>query len=228
MLHDTGLLPRRYLPEADVAPGVLRPSDTAPAARSRGRRCTRARSRRRRVEDAAWSYPGPLPGCTRLAGMLSLTSRRWTPGWSRTTSSSVTRRPLPPGRHLPLVPARRRPRRRRSRRRHAEPGRGCRDGAAGALVRARGRRPRRRPGTEPDDVGLPVQGVATYEHVLVGGRGYEDAAWCYREPLLEVAGCGAPVLRRRRRRGSGHGLTGTVRAAGRRGRSDASRAATAA
>lgn len=30
------------------------------------------------------------------------------------------------------------------------------------------------------------KGVATYEHVDVGGRRYEDAAWCCREPLLEA------------------------------------------
>ncbi len=32
----------------------------------------------------------------------------------------------------------------------------------------------------------PYKGVANYEHVTAGGRRYEDAAWCYQEPLLEA------------------------------------------
>ena len=32
----------------------------------------------------------------------------------------------------------------------------------------------------------PYKGVASYEHVTVGGRRYDDVAWCYREPLLEA------------------------------------------
>jgi uncharacterized protein (DUF427 family) len=32
----------------------------------------------------------------------------------------------------------------------------------------------------------PYKGVATYEHLLVGGRRFEDAAWCYHDPLLEA------------------------------------------
>ncbi len=39
---------------------------------------------------------------------------------------------------------------------------------------------------ERHHVGCPYKGVASYEHVSVGGRRYEDAAWCYREPLLEA------------------------------------------
>jgi uncharacterized protein (DUF427 family) len=32
----------------------------------------------------------------------------------------------------------------------------------------------------------PYKGVATYEHVSIDGRRYEDAAWCYRRPLPEA------------------------------------------
>jgi uncharacterized protein (DUF427 family) len=30
------------------------------------------------------------------------------------------------------------------------------------------------------------KGVATYEHLVLGHRRYEDPVWCYREPLLEA------------------------------------------
>ena len=43
-----------------------------------------------------------------------------------------------------------------------------------------------RPARRPTTTRCPYKGVATYEHVVVDGRRYEDAAWCYREPLSEA------------------------------------------
>ncbi|WP_206330634.1 DUF427 domain-containing protein [Modestobacter sp. KNN46-3] len=72
MLHETGLMPRWYLPEADLAPGLLRPSDTRTTCPFKGEaRYWHLEADGRRVEDAAWSYPDPVDGCPPLAGLVS-------------------------------------------------------------------------------------------------------------------------------------------------------------
>ncbi len=73
----------------------------------------------------------------------------------------------------------------------------------------------------------PYKGVANYEHVTAGGRRYEDAAWCYQEPLLEAlpaAGATGPSLGRTSRCRSAPEVT----SGGRRGRSARWRAAAVA
>lgn len=72
LLHETGMLPRWYLPEGDVAPGSLKDSATRTSCPFKGEaRYWHVGVDRCRLEGAAWSYPGPVPGCPPLAGFVS-------------------------------------------------------------------------------------------------------------------------------------------------------------
>lgn len=188
LLHETGLLPRWYLPEEDVAPGLLVPSSTRTTCPFKGEaRYWHLQVDGRRVEDAAWSYPEPVAGCPPLAGLLSFYPERLDSWWIE--DEQMLGHPRDP---FHRVDARRSSR-------HVVV-------RVGGEVVAETRLPVAVfetglpvrwyvPGADVADGVLaespttsvcPYKGVATYEHVVVGGRRFEDAAWCYREPLLEA------------------------------------------
>jgi uncharacterized protein (DUF427 family) len=76
-LFETGLPTRFYLPKVDVRMDLLVPSDTVTYCPHKGR--TRYWSLRlddHQIDDAAWSYPFPLPECTRIAGLVSFESKK--------------------------------------------------------------------------------------------------------------------------------------------------------
>ncbi|MDT0277944.1 DUF427 domain-containing protein [Blastococcus goldschmidtiae] len=188
LLHETGLLPRWYLPETDVAPGLLQPSDTRTTCPFKGEaRYWHLDVDGSRVDDAAWSYPDPVAGCPPLAGLVSFYLERLDTWYIE--EEEMLGHPRDP---FHRVDARRSSR-------HVVV-------RVGGQVVAETRSP-----VGIFETGLPVRwyvpeadvrdgvlrasdttsvcpykGVAGYEHVTVDGRRYEDVAWHYPEPLLEA------------------------------------------
>lgn len=69
LLHETGLLPQLYVPEADLAAGVLEPTAHHTHCPFKGAASYRSLRVGERVADnAVWAYPNPLPEAEWLAG----------------------------------------------------------------------------------------------------------------------------------------------------------------
>jgi len=188
MLHETGMLPRWYLPESDVVPGVLLPSATRTTCPYKGEASYwDLEVDGHRVEDAAWSYPDLVPGCPPLTGYVSFYLERLD-AWYVEDEELVGH---------PRDPFHRVDARRSSR--HVVV-------RVGGQVVADTREP-----VAVFETGMPVRwyvpdsdvrselltasgttttcgykGVARYEHVTVDGTQYDDVAWHYAEPLLEA------------------------------------------
>lgn len=82
MLHETRMLPRWYLPRADVAVGLLEPSGTSTHCPFKGdARYWNLRVGDRVVADAFWEYPEPLPTAPPLAGLLAPDLEKLTSWW---------------------------------------------------------------------------------------------------------------------------------------------------
>jgi uncharacterized protein (DUF427 family) len=72
MLHETGLLPRWYLPRADIRTDLLAASTTSSFCPYKGdARYWHLQVGERLVEDAFWEYPEPIPGAPDLTGLLA-------------------------------------------------------------------------------------------------------------------------------------------------------------
>jgi uncharacterized protein (DUF427 family) len=72
LLHETALLPVLYVPVADVAAGVLEPTDHRTHCPFKGdARYWSVRVGDRVAENAVWSYPEPLPAVPWLAGLVA-------------------------------------------------------------------------------------------------------------------------------------------------------------
>ncbi|WP_249522923.1 DUF427 domain-containing protein [Modestobacter marinus] len=188
LLHETGLLPRWYLPEADVVPGALQPSDTRTTCPFKGEaHYWHLEVDGRRVEDVAWSYPEPVDGCPQLAGLVYDDLDRLDSWWIE--EEQMLGHPRDP---FHRVDARRSSR-------HVVVrvgGQVVADTRAPVAVFETGLPARwyvpesdvRAEFLEPSDTTTecPYKGVASYEHLTVAGRRYEDAVWRYPEPLLEA------------------------------------------
>ncbi|MBW8486395.1 DUF427 domain-containing protein [Actinomadura parmotrematis] len=71
VVSETGLPNRLYVPAADVRAELLEPSGKRTVCPYKGEATYwTLRSGGRVVEDAAWSYPDPLPDAAKIAGML--------------------------------------------------------------------------------------------------------------------------------------------------------------
>ncbi len=188
MLHETALLPRWYLPETDVAPGLLRPSNTRTDCPFKGEaHYWDLEVDSHRVEDAAWSCPDPVDGCPPLAGPVSFYFEKvdtWLVedekqiGHPRDPFHRVDARRS--SRHVVVRVSGEVVAETRSPVAVAETGMPVRWYVPQTDVRDGVLEP------SPTTSVCPYKGVATYEHVVVAGRRYEDAAWCHREPLLEA------------------------------------------
>lgn len=188
LLHETGLLPRWYLPQDDVAPGLLQPSATRTTCPFKGEaHYWRLVVDGRTVEDAAWSYPDPVAGCPPLAGLVSfyfekldtwLVEEDQQIGHPRDPFHRVDARRS--SRHVVVRVGGEVVAETRSPIAVFETGLPVRWYVSGADVRNGVLEP-----SETTSV-CPYKGVASYEHVTVGGRRYDDVAWCYPEPLLEA------------------------------------------
>jgi len=188
LLHETGLLPRWYLPGADAAPGLLQASATRTTCPFKGEaHYWHLVVDGRTVEDAAWSYPDPVDGCPPLAGLVSFYFEKLDT-WLVEDDEQIGH-PRDPFHRVDA----------RHSLRHvvvkvggevvAETSSPIAVFETGLPVRWYVPEADVRDGVlEPSETTLvcPYKGVASYEHVTVDGRRYPDVAWCYREPLLEA------------------------------------------
>ena len=72
-LHETGLLPVYYFPEADVRTDLLEPTEHTTHCPFKGdARYWSVRAGERRADNAMWSYPTPLADAPPLAGYVAL------------------------------------------------------------------------------------------------------------------------------------------------------------
>lgn len=73
LVHETALLPRFYVPEADLDPTAFVATDHTTHCPFKGDATYRSlRVGERVVENALWAYPDPLPAASWLAGYASL------------------------------------------------------------------------------------------------------------------------------------------------------------
>lgn len=189
LLHETGLLPVLYIPEGDLRGDLFVPSDHHSVCPFKGvASYLSVRLPDRTVENAAWTYPDPLPGCPPISGHVALywgsldhwyedddellghirdpyhridvrhSSRRVRVGWDGRVLAESSRVRLLYETGLPI--------------RVYVP----RDDLDLDLL-------------EPSDTVTlcPYKGVASYHSVRGAGEPGRDVAWEYREPLDEVA-----------------------------------------
>lgn len=195
MLHETGLLPRWYIPLTDVAADLLVPNEQRTWCPFKGEAVYRdLRLDERQIENVAWSYPEPLDGCPPIADLVSFELARLDAWYEE--DERVLGHPRDP---FHRVDARRSSR-------HVVVRAGgelVAESRSPVALFETGLRPQYylpetdvrtgllRP-SETETV-CPYKGVARYEHIDAGGTRIEDAVWCYREPLLEAL----PVARHR-------------------------------
>jgi uncharacterized protein (DUF427 family) len=188
LLHETGLLPRWYLPEADVAPGMLRPSPTRTTCPFKGEaHYWHLELDGHRVEDAAWSYPEPVPGCPPLAGLVSFYLERLDAWYVE--DEELLGHPRDPFHRVDARHSSRRVAVRVGGQVIAETRKPVAVFETGLPVRWYVPEDDVRDGVlEPSEktTVCPYKGVASYEHVNVGGRRYADVTWHYPDPLLEA------------------------------------------
>jgi uncharacterized protein (DUF427 family) len=189
MLHETRLLPRWYLPRADVRTELLEPSETSTHCPFKGdARYWHLRVGDRVIEDAFWEYPEPLPTAPDLSGLLSPYLEHW--GTWLEEDEEVVGHPRDPFHRVDVLRSSRPVQVRvgehvvaRSARAMAvnETGFPTRwylpvdDVEAGALTR-----------TETSTI-CPYKGSASYWDLDAAGRHFADAVWCYEDPRPEAA-----------------------------------------
>lgn len=188
MLHETRLLPRWYLPLADVRSDLLEPSDTTTHCPFKGdARYWNLRVGDRVVTDAFWEYPVPGPGCPDLTGLVSPYLEKFDRWWEE--DEELLGHPRDPFHRVDARPS-----------------------SARVVVRAGGEEvaSSERP-VAVFETGLPVRwyvpledvrqdllvpsdttticpykGVATYWSVQMPDGRLDDAVWTYRDPLPEA------------------------------------------
>jgi uncharacterized protein (DUF427 family) len=189
LLHETGLLPVLYIPEAGLRSDLFVPSDHHTVCPFKGvASYLSLRLPDRTVENAAWTYPTPLPGCPPISGHVAL---YWSSldHWYEEDDELLG--------HI-RDPYHRIDVRRTSRRvRVGWDGRLLADTSRALLLHETGLPVRLYIPREDLDLGLleasetvtfcPYKGAASYHSVRGAGEAGHDVAWEYREPLAEAA-----------------------------------------
>ena len=189
LLHETGLLPVLYVPEADLRGDLFVPSDHHTVCPFKGvASYLSIRLPDRTVENAAWTYPDPLPGCPPISGHVAL---YWgsLDHWYEDDDELLG--------HI-RDPYHRVDVRRSSRRvRITWDGRVLADSSRARLLYETGLPTRVYVPRDDLDLDLlepsdtvtlcPYKGVASHHSVRGAGEAGRDVAWEYREPLAEAA-----------------------------------------
>jgi uncharacterized protein (DUF427 family) len=189
MLHETRLLPRWYVPVADVRTDLLEPGTTKTHCPFKGdARYWDLRVGETVIPDAFWEYPEPAAGAPDLTGLLSPYLDRW--GTWLEEDEEVFGHPKDPFHRVDIL---------RSSRTVTV--------LAGDVVVARSSRARAVNETgfptrwylpvEDIEAGrltptttstiCPYKGTASYWTVHAGGTTFPDAAWAYEDPTPEGA-----------------------------------------
>lgn len=192
MLHETGLLPRWYLPMADVRHDLLEPSPTVTRCPFKGQaRYWNLRVDDRVVEDAFWEYPEPRPDGPDLRGLLAPYLERWGRWWEE--DAEVFGHPRDPFHRVDILPS--------SRQVTVRAGDTVLGSSRRAVAVTETGLPVRwylPPGDvegtrlEPTDTATvcPYKGRASYWSVRLDDRVLPDAVWSYLDPLPPAAALG--------------------------------------
>lgn len=188
MLHETDHLPVWYFPADDVRQELLEPTEhTTHCPRKGDAAYWSARVGGRTLDNVAWTYPQPLPGAERLAGLVAFYVDRLD-RWLE-EDDEIIGHPRDPYHRVDT--------------RHASEHVVVR---IGDEVVAESDRPVklfetglpvryylpvedvRRDALQPSETRTvcPYKGIASYHSVRAGGRTVEDAAWFYPDPLGEA------------------------------------------
>lgn len=183
LLHETGLLPVYYFPEADVRAELLEPTDHTTRCPFKGDASYwSVRAGDRIAENAAWSYPEPLEDAPPLAGYIAFYWDKMDAWYEE--DEEVTVHPRDPYHRIDVL----------------DSSRHVRISVNGELV-AETRRPKilfetslppryyippedvRRELLVPSDSSseCPYKGVASYWSVEAGGETAKDLVWSYPE-----------------------------------------------
>jgi uncharacterized protein (DUF427 family) len=189
MLHETGILPLYYFPEADVRADLLEPSGHTTHCPFKGDASyVSVRVGDHLAENAAWTYPHPLPGAPPLAGHLAFywhALDRWLE-----EDEEVFVHPRDPYHRVDVLDTSR----------HVEisvAGQPVADTRRARMLLETGLPPRWY--LPPEDVRLelldesqtvtscPYKGTAAHHSLRLGDERREDIAWSYADPLAAVA-----------------------------------------
>lgn len=194
LVHESNLLPALYVPEQDLDPSVLVPSEHTTHCPFKGDATYRSlRVGDRTAENAVWSYPEPITTAGWLAGLASL-YRDAADAWYD-EEEQVFAHLTDPYTRVDVRPTRR----------HVVVTHTAADGSATVLAESRTPCVLSETGLgnrwylAPEDVAVPLspsgtrtrcpyKGEAAYEHaVLPAGTTIADAFWHYPDPLPESA-----------------------------------------
>jgi uncharacterized protein (DUF427 family) len=195
LVHETGHLPVLYVPDADLATGLLEPSGHRTHCPFKGDASYRhLAAGGRTVENAVWAYREPLPAAAWLEGLASLT---WTAADTWLDEDEEVQGHLRDPYHRVDV--------RRSGRHVVVRvgGETVAETTRPALLSETGL-PNRfyLPADDVRDGVLvasettsvcPYKGTASYWHARVGDRRVDDAAWAYPHPLENALGVAGHV-----------------------------------
>ncbi|HEY0408964.1 MAG TPA: DUF427 domain-containing protein [Candidatus Dormibacteraeota bacterium] len=194
LLHETGLLPVLYVPEADLRTDLLVATDHHTTCPFKGVASYRSiRLPDRTVENAVWSYPDPLPGCPPISGHAAVYRERLDHWYEE--DEEVVGHLRDPYHRVDVRPSRRRVR-------VSLDGRVLAESSRPRLVFETGLPPRAYLPREDVDTGLlepsntvtvcAYKGTASHLSVRGAGEGGRDVAWEYPDPLVaaaQLAGC---------------------------------------
>lgn len=187
MLHETGLLPRWYLPAADVRTDLLESSSTSTLCPFKGdARYWHLRVGDRVIENAFWEYPNALEGAPNLSGLLAPYVEKWGRWWVE--DEEMLGHPRDPFHRVDVF--------RSSRKVTVTVGGELAAKTDRALAVFETGLPTRWY-VPKDDVTAtlvktdtsticPYKGTASYWSIDVGDRRYEDVVWAYETPRDEV------------------------------------------
>jgi uncharacterized protein (DUF427 family) len=188
LLHETGILPRVYVPVEDVDASVLERTDTSTHCPFKGDASYwTLRVGDRVIEDAVWAYEQPLEAASWLAGYASVYPDK-VDAWF-CEDEPLFGHLRDPYHRVDVYETARTVRVRVDGDVVAESGRAKLLYETGIPVRAYVPAADVRPGVlSPSDTRTvcPYKGEASYWHVQAGGRRVEDAAWSYETPLPEA------------------------------------------